>query len=84
MYANPAFSSTNSKCVELSYMTSYKVKETCLLAFPATVELRAHHINCIDNEKGVSLLTGGAERDEVNIYFYDSVIMGGTPALDCP
>ena len=84
MYANPALSSTNSKCVELSHMTSYKVKETCVLAYPSTEELRAHHINCIDNEKGVSLITGGKERDEVNIYFYDSVIMGGTNALDCP
>lgn len=40
------------------------------------------NINCIDNQKGLSLQTGG-DRDKVSIRLFDSFIYGETKALDC-
>ena len=84
VYANPALSSTSSKCFETSYFTSYKNVEPCVVSFVPTEEHRAHHITCIDNEKGISLNTAGGERDEVLISLEDSFIAGSSPADDCP
>ena len=48
-----------------------------------TDEMRAHHITCIDTEKGISLQTG-KESDDLKIILSDSHIYGEHEALDCP
>lgn len=83
VYPNPAIAGS-AKCFEASHAVAYKVQETCFQAYADTDELRAHHVTCIDNKMGASLITAARERDEVEIFFYDSLIMGNAPALDCP
>ena len=61
-YANPA-STTSSSCWSMGYARAYKTVEACVLAFVPTNELRAHHITCLDSVQGMSMQTGGDERE---------------------
>ncbi len=82
-YANPA-STTSSKCWSMGYARAYKTVEACVLAFVPTEELRAHHITCLDSVKGMSMQTGGAERETPEIIISDAVFFGETDSDDCP
>ena len=73
----------HNKCYELSHFTGYKTTLPCVATHYETEELRAHHLTCIDSEKGISLQTAG-ESDKAVIKFADSHIYGETEALDCP
>ena len=83
-YVNPADVGSSGKCYEVSRFAGYKCGETCITSLVDTDELRGNDITCIDNEKGLSLMTGGRERDEVLITLKDSFIAGSSRALDCP
>ena len=83
VYANPA-DSKSSKCFETSYFTGYKNQGVCMVSFVPTADHRAHNLRCIDNTVGISLNTGGLERDEVEISMWDSEFYGETDADDCP
>ena len=56
MYKNPADTGA-SKCFEISHFAAYKVKDACTVTFAQTLDHRAHHMTCIDNEIGMSLNT---------------------------
>jgi len=83
MYANPVSTTTNT-CMEWSHFAAYKTVEACAVTFVPTNEMRAHHITCIDVQKGLALTTGGGERDQVKVILEDSNFYGESDADDCP
>ena len=82
-YANPA-STTASNCFSFGYATAYKTVQASIFAMPSTKLLKAHHLTALDSQKGISLNTGGDERDDVEIILSDSFFFGETAANDCP
>jgi len=83
VYANP-LSTTTSKCMEFSHFAAYKTVEACLVSFVPTQEQKAHHITCVDVQKGLSLNTGVGERESVKIILEDSQFFGEAESEDCP
>ena len=82
-YANPA-STTASTCFSFGYATAYKTVQASIFAMPNTKLLKAHHLTALDSQKGISLNTGGSEKDDVEIILSDSFFFGETAANDCP
>lgn len=58
MYPNPA-DGGNKLCFEFDRFAAYKVTESCVVTYAETFDLRADRLTCIDNQKGLSLNTGG-------------------------
>lgn len=81
-YPNPAISS--SQCWETSHFAGYKNNDACFLTFANSKSQNVHDITCIDNVIGMSLTSGGMERDEVFVTVEDSHFYGETEADDCP
>ena len=83
MYVDPTDSSQKT-CMEVSFLFAYKNKGACLATFAHTQELRVHDLSCIDNVKGLSLITGSHDHDDVKITLYDSKFFGESLSDDCP
>jgi len=43
-------SGTSAKCMEFSHFTAYKNSLPCVVTHAKTLHLKAHDLNCIDNE----------------------------------
>lgn len=55
-----------------------------MTTYAETEELRVHDTICVDNVEGLSLMTGGNDKDEAVIFFYDSSFYGESLSKDCP
>ena len=80
IYPDPT-DSTQSKCFEGSHIQAYKVTQAGIEGQFNTDEYRMTNVHLVDNQLGISLQTGGANKDGRKVRVTNSVIYGESPDI---